>query len=122
MKLHRTKVVVGKRRTGEIAVIGGEMAVCCGENAVQLMEIQPENGKRYARQRLSARSRDRSKGEGSVIWRLLPEKTALTALSEVTENEGYSNIVIDKSHSRGGLSPRDAALASTIFYGVWKSV
>ena len=22
------------------------MAVCCGENAVQLMEIQPENGKR----------------------------------------------------------------------------
>ena len=31
---------------GEIAVIGGEMAVCCGENAVQLIEIQPENGKR----------------------------------------------------------------------------
>ena len=46
MKLHRTKVVVGKGEPGEIAVIGGEMAVCCGENAVQLMEIQPENGKR----------------------------------------------------------------------------
>ena len=46
MKLHRTKVVVGKGEPGKIAVIGGEMAVCCGENAVQLMEIQPENGKR----------------------------------------------------------------------------
>ena len=46
MKLHRTKVVVGKGEPGEIAVIGGEMAVCCGENAVQLIEIQPENGKR----------------------------------------------------------------------------
>ena len=46
MKLHRTKVVVGKGEPGEIAVIGGELAVCCGENAVQLIEIQPENGKR----------------------------------------------------------------------------
>ena len=46
MKLHRTIVVVGKGEPGEIAVIGGEMAVCCGENAVQLIEIQPENGKR----------------------------------------------------------------------------
>lgn len=77
MKLHRTKVVVGKGEPGEIAVIGGEMAVCCGENAVQLIEIQPENGKRMRGQRLSARPRDRSKGEGSVIWRLLPEKRRL---------------------------------------------
>ena len=45
-------------------------------------------------------------------------KTALTALSEVTENEGYSNIVIDKAIRAAELSPRDAALASTIFYGV----
>ena len=45
-------------------------------------------------------------------------KTALTALSEVTENEGYSNIVIDKAIRAAELSPRDAALASTIFDGV----
>ena len=45
-------------------------------------------------------------------------KTALTALSEVTENEGYSNIVIDKAIRAAELSPRDAALTSTIFYGV----
>ena len=45
-------------------------------------------------------------------------KTALTALSEVTENEGFSNIVIDKAIRAAELSPRDAALASTIFYGV----
>ena len=45
-------------------------------------------------------------------------KTALTALSEVTENEGYSNIVIDKAIRAAELSLRDAALASTIFYGV----
>ncbi len=45
-------------------------------------------------------------------------KTALTALSEVTENEGYSNIVVDKAIRAAELSPRDAALASTIFYGV----
>ena len=41
-------------------------------------------------------------------------KTALTALSEVTENEGYSNIVIDKAICAAELSPRDAALASTL--------
>ena len=47
-------------------------------------------------------------------------KTALTALSEVTENEGYSNIVIDKAIRAAELSPRDAALTSTIFYGVFE--
>ena len=35
-------------------------------------------------------------------------KTALTALSEVTENEGYSNIVIDKA-IRARRSLRGAA-------------
>lgn len=46
IKLHKTKVVSGKGEPGEVAVIDGEMAVYCGENAVQLIEIQPENGKR----------------------------------------------------------------------------
>lgn len=45
-------------------------------------------------------------------------KTALAALNDVTQNEGYSNIVIDKAIRLSGLEPRDAALASTIFYGV----
>lgn len=43
---------------------------------------------------------------------------ALTALLEVQENEGYSNLVIDKVIRRLSLDPRDAALATTIFYGV----
>ena len=46
IKLHKTKVVSGKGEPGEVTVIDGEMAVYCGENAVQLIEIQPENGKR----------------------------------------------------------------------------
>ena len=45
-------------------------------------------------------------------------KTALTALNDVTQNEGYSNIVIDKAIRAAGLDPRDAALASVLFYGV----
>ena len=45
-------------------------------------------------------------------------KTALAALNDVTQNEGYSNIVIDKAIRAAGLEPRDAALASVIFYGV----
>ncbi len=44
--------------------------------------------------------------------------TALTALNDVTQNEGYSNIVIDKAIRAAGLDPRDAALASALFYGV----
>lgn len=45
-------------------------------------------------------------------------KTALAALNAVTQNEGYSNIVIDKAIRAADLAPRDAALASAIFYGV----
>ncbi|MGN0477932.1 MAG: 16S rRNA (cytosine(967)-C(5))-methyltransferase RsmB [Hominenteromicrobium sp.] len=45
-------------------------------------------------------------------------KTALAALNDVTQNEGYSNIVIDKAIRAAGLEPRDAALAAAIFYGV----
>lgn len=45
-------------------------------------------------------------------------KTALTALNDVTQNEGYSNIVIDKAIRAAGLGPRDAALSSVLFYGV----
>lgn len=44
--------------------------------------------------------------------------TALSALNDVTQNEGYSNIVIDKAIRAAGLEPRDAALASALFYGV----
>ena len=43
-------------------------------------------------------------------------KTALTALSEVTENEGYSNIVIDKAIRAAELSPRDAALTLSLIH------
>lgn len=43
---------------------------------------------------------------------------ALEALLQVTENEGYSNIVIDKTLSKYDLEKKDSALASIIFYGV----
>ena len=45
-------------------------------------------------------------------------KTALAALNDVTQNEGYSNIVIDKAIRAAQLELRDAALASALFYGV----
>lgn len=45
----------------------------------------------------------------SIAWK---------ALLQMEENEGYSNLVIDKALSENSLSPQDAALASTIFYGV----
>ena len=43
---------------------------------------------------------------------------ALTALLQVEENEGYSNIVIDKAIRKHELEKKDAALATAIFYGV----
>lgn len=43
---------------------------------------------------------------------------ALEALLQVDENEGYSNIVIDKTLNKYELDKRDSALASIIFYGV----
>ncbi len=47
--------------------------------------------------------------------------TALDALLQMKKNEGYSNLVIDKALKAAGLERRDAALASTIFYGVLES-
>lgn len=44
--------------------------------------------------------------------------TALNALLQMEKNEGYSNLVIDKALKATSLDRRDAALASTIFYGV----
>lgn len=44
--------------------------------------------------------------------------TALDALLRMEDNEGYSNLVIDKALRSAGLDRRDGALASTIFYGV----
>ncbi|WP_322182692.1 16S rRNA (cytosine(967)-C(5))-methyltransferase RsmB [Neglectibacter caecimuris] len=44
--------------------------------------------------------------------------TALDALLQMEKNEGYSNLVIDKALKAAQLDRRDAALASTIFYGV----
>ncbi len=43
---------------------------------------------------------------------------AVEALIQVEENEGYSNIVLDKTLREYGLDQRDSGLASTIFYGV----
>lgn len=43
---------------------------------------------------------------------------ALTALLQVQDAEGYSNLVIDKVIRKASLDPRDAALATTLFYGV----
>ena len=43
---------------------------------------------------------------------------ALDALLSMENNEGYSNLVIDQALRSAGLDRRDAALASTIFYGV----
>ena len=43
---------------------------------------------------------------------------ALQALLQVEESEGYSNIVIDKTIRQMALPPREAALASALFYGV----
>lgn len=44
--------------------------------------------------------------------------TALQALLQMEQNEGYSNIVIDKALRANGLNRRDASLAAVIFYGV----
>ena len=44
-----------------------------------------------------------------------PRHTATQALLHMEENEGYSNIVIDKALRAAGLDARDAGLASTIF-------
>lgn len=44
--------------------------------------------------------------------------TALQALLQMEENEGYSNIVIDKALRAAGLDQRDGGLTSAIFYGV----
>ena len=41
--------------------------------------------------------------------------TAYQALLQMEENEGYSNIVIDKALRAAELDSRDAGLASAIF-------
>lgn len=46
MKLWRTKIVKANGLPGVLTVLDGEMTVYCGSDAVQLLEIQPENGKR----------------------------------------------------------------------------
>lgn len=46
MKLFKTRVVKAKGLPGVLTVMDGEMTVFCGEDAVQLVELQPENGKR----------------------------------------------------------------------------
>lgn len=46
MKLWRTKIVKANGLSGVLTVLDGEMTVYCGSDAVQLLEIQPENGKR----------------------------------------------------------------------------
>lgn len=46
MKIFRTQIVAAKGEPGVVTNLNGEMTVYCGENAVQLTEIQPENGKR----------------------------------------------------------------------------
>lgn len=43
---------------------------------------------------------------------------ALEALLQVDVNEGYSNLVLDKTIRRFSLTGRDASFASTLFYGV----
>lgn len=43
---------------------------------------------------------------------------AYEALMQVCENEGYSNIVLDKTLNKYSLEKRDNALASILFYGV----
>lgn len=46
MKIFRTQIVEAQGEPGALTNLNGEMTVFCGENAVQLTEIQPENGKR----------------------------------------------------------------------------
>ncbi len=43
---------------------------------------------------------------------------ALDALLQMEQNDGYSNLVIDKALKEANLDRRDAALCSAIFYGV----
>ncbi len=46
VKVFSARVLPENGTPGEVAVLGGELAVYCGTGAVQLLEIQPENGKR----------------------------------------------------------------------------
>ena len=45
-------------------------------------------------------------------------EAAMQALLQMEENEGYSNLILDKTLRGAGLDHREAALASTLFYGV----
>ena len=48
MKLYRTELACASGEPGTMAELDGEMTVFCGEGAVRLTEIQPENGKRMS--------------------------------------------------------------------------
>ena len=43
---------------------------------------------------------------------------AMQALLQMEENEGYSNIVLDKTLRAARLDSRESSLASILFYGV----
>ncbi len=46
IKIHRTKVIDGKGQAGKLFVNNKHLCVYCGESALQLLEVQLENGKR----------------------------------------------------------------------------
>lgn len=46
IKIHRTKVIDGKGQTGKLFVNNKHLCVYCGKGALQLLEVQLENGKR----------------------------------------------------------------------------
>ncbi|GAA6395959.1 16S rRNA (cytosine(967)-C(5))-methyltransferase RsmB [Solibaculum mannosilyticum] len=47
-----------------------------------------------------------------------PRKLAVEALIKLEEQEGYSNLILDSMLQKSKMDPRDAALFSTLFYGV----
>lgn len=56
-------------------------------------------------------------GKEIVLKKQTARTAAVEALLQVKENQGYSNIVLDKVLTASGLDIRDRSLASAIFYG-----
>ena len=131
MKIHACKVNSLCIAPGEMAEQNGELLIGCGQGSILVEELQPENSRRMAgsaylrghplprRQIAFLKNRSTKKEVGGQVCRSkMAGEAAMQALLQMEENEGYSNIVFDKTLRGAGLDHREAALAATLFYGV----
>ena len=110
-KVHATRVVEGSGKPGEIlGLTKTGLRIACGEGAVEIISLQAEGGKRMA-------APDYFRGH-PIRALMGARETALNALIACRKSGAWPNGALKEYIARDRLSPRDAALATRLCYGV----